>query len=122
MIEIDKQSDVPIYEQIAQSIVSQVLSGKLRPGDKVPSVRRMARHLDVNPNTIQKSYTGLLENGVLYSMKGKGDFVTDDLSALRYTRKRELIDELKKLTQEAKRSGLWIDELLSTVDAAYSDG
>ncbi len=122
MIEIDKQSDIPIYEQIVQNIVAQVLNGQLRPGDKIPSVRQMARRLEVNPNTIQKSYAGLLESGVLYSMKGKGDFVADDLNALKYTRKRELIDELRKLTKEAKKSGLWIDELLSAVDAAYSEG
>ncbi len=122
MIEIDKKSDTPIYEQISQNIISQVLSGLLRPGDRIPSVRQLARQLNVNPNTIQKSYTGLLENGILYSMKGKGDFVSDNIHALRYMKKKELINELIQLTREAKQAGLWIDELLFTVDSAYSEG
>ena len=121
MIQIDKKSETPIYEQIAQNIISQVLSGSLQPGDRIPSVRHLARQLGVNPNTIQKSYASLLENGILYSMKGKGDFVADNLSALRYMKKKELIAELTQLTQEAKKAGLWIDELLSTVDSAYSE-
>jgi GntR family transcriptional regulator len=121
LIEIDKKSDTPIYEQIAQRIISQILSGSLRPGERIPSVRQLARQLSVNPNTIQKSYAGLLENGIIYSIKGKGDFVANNLNALRYMKKKELITELVQLTQEAKQAGLWIDELLSTVDSAYSE-
>lgn len=121
MIQLDKKSETPVYEQIAQNIISQVLSGSLRPGDRIPSVRQLARQLHVNPNTIQKSYAGLLKNGILYSMKGRGDFVADNINTLRYMKKKELISELIRLTREAKQAGLWIDELLSTVDSAYSE-
>ena len=120
-MEIDKKSGTPVYEQVMKNVIAQVLSGELKPGDRVPSVRQLARRLGVNPNTIQKSYAILLENGILYSMKGKGDFVADNLSALRYIKKKELIEELTRLTREAKHAGLWIDELLSTVDSAYSE-
>ncbi len=121
MIQIDRKSELPIYEQIAESIISQVINGVLQPGDRIPSVRILARQLGVNPNTIQKSYANLLRDGILYSQKGKGDFVSENVSALRIFKKKELLKRLTELTWEAKQAGLWIDELLSTVDAAYSE-
>ena len=121
MIQIDKKSGLPIYEQVAESIISQVINGALRPGDRIPSVRVLARQLGVNPNTVQKSYACLLQDGILYSQKGRGDFVSDNVNALRILKKKELLKRLIDLTREAKQAGLWIDELLSTVDAAYSE-
>lgn len=121
MIQIDKKSELPIYEQVAQSIISQVIKGLLQPGDRIPSVRVLARQLSVNPNTVQKSYANLLQEGILYSQKGRGDFVSDHANALQVLKKKELLGRLTVLTKEAKQAGLWIDELLSTVDAAYSE-
>ena len=121
MIQIDKKSELPIYEQVAQSIISQVIKGLLQPGDRIPSVRVLARQLGVNPNTVQKSYANLLQEGILYSQKGRGDFVSDHANALQVLKKKELLGRLTVLTKEAKQAGLWIDELLSTVDAAYSE-
>lgn len=121
MIQIEKKSGLPIYEQVAESIISQVINGILQPGDKIPSVRVLARQLGVNPNTVQKSYASLLHDGILYSQKGKGDFVSDNVNTLRLLKKKELLKRLNDLTREAKQAGLWIDELLSTVDTAYSE-
>lgn len=121
MIQIDKKSNLPIHEQVTESIISLVINGVLQPGDKVPSVRFLARQLGVNPNTIQKSYANLLQHGILYSQKGKGDFVSDHVNALQVLKKKELLTRLADLTREAKKAGLWIDELLTAVDAAYSD-
>ena len=120
MIQIDKKSELPVYEQVAESIVSQIIKGLLHPGDKIPSVRVLARQLGLNPNTVQKSYSGLLRDGILYSQKGRGNFVTDNVNALRILKKKELLGRLTELTLEAKQAGVWIDELLSTVDSAYS--
>lgn len=118
---IDKNSDTPIFEQIAQNIISEVLDGSLKAGDRVLSVRQLAVRLAVNPNTIQKSYAGLLAEGILCSQKGRGNFIAENINTFRLEKKKEIIGKLKKLTWEAKQAGLWIDELLSAVDAAYSE-
>jgi len=122
LIRIDKDSRMPIYEQVIQNIISLVLSGTLQPGDRIVSVRKLARQLAVNPNTIQKSYAKLLEDGVLVSAKGRGNFVAEDIHDLQFMKKKEMMERLRTLTKDAKQAGIWIDELLTAVDAAYSEG
>ncbi len=75
MFTIDKNSSKPYYEQLILNIKHQVVTGLLQPGDRLPSVRELAKDLLMNPNTISKAYKVLETENVLITVKGKGTFV-----------------------------------------------
>lgn len=89
----------PIYVQIMDNVKAAVASGELRPGQKVSSVRDMAKEFEVNPNTMQRALNELEREGILYSERTAGRFVTDDRSLiekLRYSMAEEAIERFKK--------------------------
>ncbi len=78
MISINYRDPRPIYEQVKFSLRRLILSGSMKPGDRLPSVREMSASLAVNPNTVQRAYRELEQEGYIYSVPGKGSFVADD--------------------------------------------
>ena len=70
--------DRPVYQQICELIRGAVLTGELKPGQRIPSVREIAAQAQVNPNTVQRAYRELESEGYIYSVPGKGSFVADD--------------------------------------------
>ena len=92
-------SDRPIFIQIVERIEMDIISGKYKPGDKLPSVRDLAAEAAVNPNTMQKAFTELERTGLVLSQRTTGRFITEDTS---------MIDELKSTLAKDK-----ITELLS---------
>ena len=80
-------SDRPIFLQIVERIQTDIISGKYKPGDKLPSVRDLASEASVNPNTMQKAFSELERTGLVSTQRTAGRFITEDT---------ELIDELKK--------------------------
>jgi GntR family transcriptional regulator len=100
MIQLDYKDPRPLYIQIKSKIKKLVITGVLKPDERIPSVRELAQTLTINPNTIQKAYKELESEGVLYSVRGKGNFVSrlDDDTV--NTRRNELFAELSKITAE----------------------
>ncbi|MGL5260412.1 MAG: GntR family transcriptional regulator [Lachnospiraceae bacterium] len=88
MILIDYKDTRPLYEQIADKLSQLILCGVLSEDEKMPSVRSLAVELSVNPNTIQKAYVKLEQDGIIYTIKGRGNFVS---------KKGDFIDEKKRL-------------------------
>ena len=88
MIQLNYRDARPIYEQVRDGLRHLVVTGALRPGDRLPSVRAMATSLAINPNTIQRAYESLEREGYLYTVAGRGSFaapqsgVGDDRRAL----------------------------------------
>ncbi|MGN8913658.1 GntR family transcriptional regulator [Anaerofustis butyriciformans] len=72
------ENDRPIYLQIASFIERDILKGKYKAGDKLPSVREFASVADVNPNTMQKAFSELEKNNIVFSSRTSGRFVTED--------------------------------------------
>lgn len=72
MIILDYQDRRPIYEQIVEKFQALILSGALLPDTQLPSVRRLAMDLSINPNTIQRAYAQLEKDGLVYPVKGRG--------------------------------------------------
>lgn len=72
------EKDKPIYAQIVDRILENILQHKWKPEERIPSVREMAVELEVNPNTVVRSYSYLQEQGVIYNQRGIGYFVTED--------------------------------------------
>ena len=77
MFELDMKSRKAISDQIIENMKELIVSGVLKTDDKIPSVREMASHLLVNPNTVQKAYRILEAQGYIFTVKGRGTFVAD---------------------------------------------
>lgn len=75
MIVIDYKDRRPIYEQIVEKFQMLIIKGVLEPDSQMPSVRKLATDLAINPNTIQRAYTMLEQQGFIYLVKGRGNFV-----------------------------------------------
>ena len=93
----------PIYLQIMDLIIQQILSKQLLPGDKIPAVRSLALELETNPNTVQRALQELERETILYTQRGKGRFVTENqelLAQLAANQRQELMEEYLKKMQE----------------------
>jgi GntR family transcriptional regulator len=111
-LRIEKGSAVPISRQIADQIATLCASGGLRPGERLTSVRELARELAVNQNTVLRVYERLCGEGLLELRHGQGTFVTGRMSKARMAAHRaRLVDELRQIARQASGLGLSIDEL-----------
>ena len=75
MLHLDYRDARPIYTQIVDNFRTQIATGILQPGEKLPSVRELAAELSINPNTIQRAYRELEAKGIIQTLPGKGCFV-----------------------------------------------
>ncbi|MEQ8847145.1 GntR family transcriptional regulator [Botrimarina sp.] len=112
LLRIEKGSSVPISRQIAEQVASLCAAGKLKPGDRLPSVRELARELAVNQNTILRVYERLTGEGLLERRHGQGTFVAPH-SGRRATaaHRRRLLEELRQIGRQGLGLGLSPDEL-----------
>lgn len=110
MLHLNYRDGRPIYEQVKDGLRQLVVSGAIRPGDKLPSVRSMASQLAINPNTIQKAYEALEQEGYVYSIPGKGSFAADR-SEVEDKRRVELMEQLSKLVEELRYLGVTEEEI-----------
>ena len=78
MISLDTSSGTPPYEQIRSQVAEQVQSGELEPGDRLPTVRRLAEDLGIAPNTVARAYRELERVGVIETRGRAGSFITGD--------------------------------------------
>ncbi len=112
LLRIEKGSAVPISRQIVGQIAMLCASGKLKSGDRLPSVRELARELAVNQNTILRVYERLVSDGLLEMRHGQGTFVAKDApeSSLAVHRER-LVEELRQLARQGISLGLSSDQI-----------
>ncbi len=121
MIVLDYTDRRPIYEQIVERFQSLVMCGVLEKDAPLPSVRGLAMELSINPNTIQRAYAELERRGVIYTVKGKGNFVADQ-GALRRLRREELLGAATVLVKKAKEDGLEKQEVAEMIDQVWEQG
>lgn len=100
------EDGVPFYLQIADLIRQQILAGRYRAGEKLPSVRDLAVELRVNPNTVARAYMLLQTEGTLEGRHGGGSFVTQPEDTTRLLARRTVEAELQKAIDSARRFGL----------------
>lgn len=112
MIVLDYRDSRPLYHQVKDSLRRMMLTGLLEPDEKLPSVRSLATQLAINPNTIQRAYAELEAEGYIYSVAGRGSFVSaGDGEHLR--RIAELTGRLVPLLEELKSLGYTREQLLA---------
>ena len=109
MIHLDYRDSRPIYEQVRDGLRKLMVTGMLRPGDKLPSVRALAVELAINPNTIQRAYGQLEAEGYILSVSGKGTFVAE-LQDQTHLRRTELEEKLRPLRDELRSLGMTAQE------------
>ena len=106
----------PIYEQIYTQIKSQIVSGALRPGEALPSIRALAKDLKISVITTKRAYDELEAQGLIYTMAGKGCFVAEEnLELIREQRQKELEDHLTAALELARGCGLTVQDLVRTL-------
>ena len=111
-IKLSNMSSVPIYQQVATQIKSNILDGSLKYNDQLPSIRSLAKELEVGIITIKKSYEVLLQEELIYSKGAVGYFVNDiDLATILTIKKEEYLDELKSIIDKAVNDGLNIKDI-----------
>lgn len=121
MLQLDLQSRQPIYEQLMLKMSELVILGALKPDEQLPSVRSLARELGVNPNTVQKAYQELERKGVIYSVAGKGSFISAGQQAGEMMRSRST-GALRSALEEGKRAGLSRGDVDVLADDVYKEG
>lgn len=114
MIQIDYRDKRPIYEQIVERIQQLIVNGVMSPNEKIPSVRNLAIDLSINPNTIQKAYQELERLGFIYTVKGKGNFVSEESSWKKATAK-EYMGSLKEVLISLNALGVNKEDVLIEV-------
>ncbi|QDD70277.1 GntR family transcriptional regulator [Lactobacillus amylovorus] len=116
------KDNIPIYLQIEQYLYRQIALGKMKAGEKIPSVRKLALELTVNVNTVQRALQEMNTQGILYTKRGEGNFVTEDTELLSKT-KQSLIDNvLDEFVQNMEKLGVKQDELVSTLENYLEHG
>jgi GntR family transcriptional regulator len=102
LLRIDPRSSDPIFEQVVFQVKALIARGELGEGDRLPSVRELAKELTINPNTVSRAYEALEGQGVIVRRQGAGCFVTGNTSALKTEeRKRKLEELVQRLVIEA---------------------
>ena len=121
-IKISNLSSVPIYQQVATQIKSNILNGSLKYNDQLPSIRSLAKELEVGIITVKKSYEVLLQEDLIYSKGAVGYFVNDiDLDTVLTIKKEEYLDELKSIIDKAINDGLNIEDIKDIVDKVLEE-
>ena len=119
---INIHSVVPISLQFANRIQLGIATGKLKPGDKLPSVRELSERLAVSPNTIAKAYKNLEIRGLLFSRQGIGVFVLKgDKAKLRTELRARLVERIYRVSREASLAGVTEVELQDVVRQSYAN-
>ena len=111
MIVLDYRDSRPLYQQVKDSLRRMMLTGLLEPDEKLPSVRSLATQLAINPNTIQRAYAELEAEGYIYSVAGRGGFVSAG-GGEHLRRIAELTGRLVPLLEELKSLGYTREQLL----------
>ncbi len=109
----------PIYEQIVEKMSELMIRGALSENSSLPSVRNLAAELSINPNTVQRAYIELEREGYIYSVKGKGSFVSP-LDDIRDRKCEELLSEIRADIDKAVHAGIKEEELIAEVRDIYS--
>ena len=105
----------PVFSQIADRLMLEILNGTYSPGEQIPTVRQLAFEAAVNPNTVQRALAHLEETGLLYSKGTVGRFVTEELDVLERARARMLRETVRRWLEEASTLGLTAEELIQYI-------
>ena len=115
------RADLPIYAQLIFQIKLAIVSGEYLPGERLASVRELAMDAGVNPNTMQRALQELEREGMMYSQRTSGRFVTEDTKVIESAKKQLAEDQIKDFLEQMGRLGYPKEEILSLLKASIEE-
>ena len=119
MIVLDYRDKRPLYEQVFDKLEHLIICGALEANSKLPSVRNLAFELSINANTVQRAYTQLEQEGYIYTVIGRGNYVTCE-KEWRNGKMKSLRNELITMITSAKTAGITINDLEVMINEIYT--
>lgn len=115
-------ADQPIYQQIKSQMITQILNGQLPEGEKLPSIRGLAKELKISVITTKRAYEELENEGFIDTVPGKGSFVSSrDRGMLRERQLQEIQDRLKLIVEEGKKYDMSMDKMIHLIKKWYGE-
>lgn len=121
LIQLNYRDSKPIYEQIKDGFRKLIISNSISANEKLPSVRELASSLAINPNTIQKAYRDLENDGYIYTIAGKGTFVAERREVVD-SRQHELLEEFDEIVAELYFLSVRKTDLVARIDSLTEGG
>ncbi|MGI6063549.1 GntR family transcriptional regulator [Blautia sp.] len=119
---LSNASTKPIYEQITSQIKGMIMSGDLKPGDPMPSMRKLAKELHVSVITTQRAYDDLVKDGFIVTVPAKGTFVSaQNQDFIREENLRKIEEYLTEACELAKQNSVSLDSLKESLELLYSE-
>ncbi len=115
------RNDQPIYSQLTQRLTEAIVSGIYAPGEKLPSVRELALEAGVNPNTVQRALTELEREGLVFSQRTAGRFVTENENIIVNAKLRIADERVSEFLRSMKTLGCGRQEIISLIEGAKED-
>ena len=122
MISLNYRDARPIYEQVKDGLRKLIVTGAMTPDERLPSVRALATQLAINPNTIQRAYTELENEGYIYSVPGKGSFVASGNQELLHEEQLRITEgHLIHAIESARSCSLSLAQLQEMLAVLYEE-
>ncbi|MEK3660697.1 GntR family transcriptional regulator [Paenibacillus sp. FSL F4-0236] len=112
---IEFDNNLPIYIQIMNHIKGEIVTGKLKPGDKILSVRELANELQINPNTVQRTFQELEREEIVETRRGMGRYVTSNEGTILTIKKEMAKDVLDRFIRGMQDLGFQGEDILAAV-------
>lgn len=117
---ISNSSSVPIYEQIKDTIMNQIIAGELKEEEALPSIRNLAKDIRISVMTIKKAYDELEQEGYIVTVQGKGSFVAPkNLELIKEQKLKEMESYIEKIIDIAKKYQIEKEEIEDLLDLFY---
>lgn len=119
---ISNNSNLAIYEQIINQIKSAIINKEIVPGDMMPSIRGLAKDLQISVITTKRAYEELEKEGLLYSVSGKGFYVCEQNTDILKEKKISMIERhLQDILEECRAAGLSLEDIKDMIEVLYQD-
>lgn len=110
----------PVYMQVIRNFKEKIANGELVPGDEIPSRRELANMLKINPNTAQRAYKEMEEQGLIHTEKNHPSKITKDMKILGMVREELLVEAVDTFVASVRSINVPVDELLNLVKSKYA--
>lgn len=114
-------NDRPVFIQIMEKLKRDIVTGSYRPGDKLPSVRELAAEAAVNPNTMQRAFSELEWEGLVYTKRTNGRFITEDLSMISQLKEQMALDAISQFLNSMQQLGFSGKETLALLKESLEE-
>lgn len=121
MFLINPQNKLPLYEQLIEQLRRQIVLGAISPDAPLPSVRQLSVELGINPNTVQKAYREMEQEGLIVSVPGRGSFVTNDVGRMQERQRAAELANLEKALRQCREIGISHTAVQALANRVYKE-